>query len=140
MSPIFGNCTFDNESWNYSTVHGNAWFYNGSTNNSTVTEDAFFDESSNGYIVNGDATFDHGSANDQGGRVEGNATFLNGSYMDVTPSTPPPVIVGDATFDLASAVKQIAGNAGVPYRCAVLGAVIFKYEKGINGSSILGVI
>jgi hypothetical protein len=126
---VTGNATFNDSSVNRTTVTGNATF-NGSSYNyygKTVTGNATFnDYSSSEGTVSGDATFNDYSYNY--GEVGGNATFNDSSYNRTT-------VTGNATFSLSSAAAQISGGFYGTY-----GSISFAYEKGINGSSILGVI
>ena len=95
-------------------VTGDATFNDSSNNQGTVTGDATFNDSSlNQGTVTGDATFNDSSVNSQGGDVGGNATFT-----------------------LTSAASMISGSHTGTYA----GGVSFAYEKGINGSSILGIL
>jgi hypothetical protein len=61
--------------------------------------------------------------------ITGNATFNDSSTNQYG------TVTGNATFELSSAAAQISGNYVGAY-----GSISFAYEKGINGSSILGVI
>jgi hypothetical protein len=126
---VTGDATFNDNSSNLGTVTGDATFNDDAYNYGTVTGDATFnDNSSNsGGTVTGDATFNDNSSN-LGGTVTGDATFNDDAYNYGT-------VTGSATFSLSAASAQIAGGFDGTY-----GSILFAYEKGINGSSILGVI
>ena len=125
---VTGDATFNDSSFNYGTVTGNATFNDSSTNNGTVTGNATFNDTSlNSGTVNGDAVFNDSSSNFYS-TVNGDAVFNDSSSNSGT-------VNGDATFSLSAASNQIAAGWSGSY-----GSVSFAYEKGINGSSILGVI
>ena len=130
---VTGDATFNDFSYNSGPVTGNATFNGSSINYSTVTGNATFNGSSyNGGTVSGNATFNDFSYNYYGivsGTVSGNATFNGSSYNNGG------IVYGNATFSLSAASNQIAAGWSGSY-----GSVSFAYEKGINGSSILGVI
>jgi hypothetical protein len=143
--PLTGNATF-NDSVNSSSgiVTGNATF-NGSAYNGTggiVTGNATFNDSAyNNYggTVTGDVTFNDSAYNNYG-TVTGDATFNDSAYNYGT-------VNGDATFNGGSLNEFsgiVNGNAtfrGSAYnKSGVIGNVILAYEKGINGSSILGIV
>lgn len=98
----------------------------------------------NGNIVNGNAVFSDNAANGVFGeysQVQGNATFLNGGrnfIIVLQPNHPHQIrwgiVTGTVTYDLASATAMIAET------CTGETSINIAYEKGINGSSILGVI
>jgi hypothetical protein len=125
---VIGNVTFkgaENFSpyGNLGTVDGNATFDEYSTNSATG-------------IVTGDATFNEFST--QSGTVGGNATFNDSSINYGT-------VTGDATFnDYSYTNGTVSGNAtfsGNSYnRYGINGTVTLAYDRGINGSSILGVV
>lgn len=148
------NFIFQNSSQNDGTIPGLAQFNDSSSNNGTVTLSASFnDDSYNRGVVSGVATYDgFTGSNDFGqflsgesltlisilitvtnkaiftglsanfGTITGSGEFSNKSFNDG-------VITGDATF------------RGQSYnRADIGGAFILAYEKGINGSSILGII
>ena len=128
-SDVFGVWSQDTSSWVFSTEGQNWTFnFNSSLNYSvTITGNATFnDYSANGGIVNGNATFNNSYNNTT---VTGNATF-NGSSVNISGT-----VTGNATFSPTSASAQIAGGFSGTY-----GSVSLAYEKGINGSSILGVV
>ena len=144
---VTGNATFTDDSANNSTITGTATFEGTSRNNGTVTLDATFNEDSynnNQGTVSGNATFNVRAHNDLG-IISGDATFNDSSYNDGTVS-------GDATFSDDSYNSNLYGNndgtvagdatfRGQAYnRRGISGSVILAYEKGINGSSILGVV
>ena len=91
----------------------------------TVTGNATFNDGSYNYYstvaVGGNATFNDSSFNYYG-TVSGNATFNDSSFNDGT-------VAGSATF------RHSAYN-----RAGISGNVFLAYDKGINGSSILGVV
>jgi hypothetical protein len=138
---VTGVATFTGESQLYvdGIITGNATFNDNSANNGGfVSGNATFNgESRNlygGSGVGGNATFNGSSSNGMndgslGGTVQGNATFNDAA------SNGGGFVSGNATFSLSSAATEIAGDYG-----GTFGSVSFAYEKGINGSSILGVI
>ena len=95
--------------------------------------------------VKGDATFNDSSYNDNYGGVSSNATFNDSAYNDG-------YITGDATFNGSSYNNGTVqyGNAtftGSSYNNGTVGGVEaynnrtpYPIPRGINGSSILGVI
>jgi len=120
---VTGMATFNDSASNNGTVSGNATFNGSAHNNGTVTGNATFNDSaSNEGTVTGTATF-NGSSSNYYGTVSGDATFNDSAYNNYG------TVSGDATF--RGAASNITG---------ITGAVILAYEKGINGSSILGVI
>jgi hypothetical protein len=145
-APTVVNLTVNAMGFNIAvTVTGVATF-NNSTNSNTITGNATFNGSStNDYAtINGNATFNDTSSNFFGGTINGNATFndysANGTMGDAT-------VEGDATFNdfsYNSYYGIVNGDAtfrGSAYnRSGLNGGVILAYEKGINGSSILGVV
>jgi hypothetical protein len=88
--------------------------------------------------VDGNATFDEYSTNSFTGIVTGDATFNDSSINYGT-------VTGDATFnDYSYTNGTVSGNAtfsGNSYnRYGINGTVTLAYDRGINGSSILGVV
>ena len=153
---VSGDATFDNYAWNNGYVIGNATFGTGSYNepmggiglDATFNSDAYND----GYVsgnatfndysrligstINGNATFnDYAYVGDGYGRITGNAEFNDNSYIhrhapgNVYSSFFVNVVGGTATF------RGNARNDG-----GIYGGTVLAYEKGINGSSILGVV
>ena len=128
---VTGDATFNDNSHNTNYVNGGATFNDSSYNNyynptgqpfgiATVGSATFNDSSFNIGTVTGDATFNDSSYSS--GDVNASATFNDSSYNSG--------YVGfDATFS-GTAVN----------RRGISGAVILAYEKGINGSSILGIL
>lgn len=99
------------------TITGLATFdgngsYNASFN--TITGNALFNGSINYGIINGNANFENYGTNQNG------------------------TITGITTFDLFSAETMIRSGYDGTYGGS--GDVRFKYEKGVNGSSILGLV
>jgi len=123
---INGNCQFYNNSNNATTINGYATFHDSSRNEGTVSNATFNDSSLNMWYVTFDAIFNDYSINSL--EVSRHATFNDYSYNQGA-------IIGDATFSLTSAHTMIIGGFIGTY-----GNVKFKYEKGINGSSILGIL
>lgn len=104
---------------------------------SSASSIEFLDSSSNwgvgGPCVVGNAVFRDNSRNH--GLVAGNAVFEGSSRMEFMPlydpmSNVPPVVTGNVTF------KGSAYNKNG----SIEGTVTLAYEKGVNGSSILGVV
>lgn len=115
LGTVTGDATFNDTAYNGNgTVSGNATFNDSSYNGGDVEGDAVF----NGYAFNavmvfGDATFNDSTYND--GTVVGNATLRDSSYATVSGS----ITMGSATY-----------TNRTPY----------PIPRGLNGSSILGVI
>jgi hypothetical protein len=116
------------------TVTGHATFNDTSslscggliTGNVTFNDYAVMDSGLCMAEVIGNATFNDNSYS-YAGLVTGNATFNDNSYSVYG------VVTGNATFSLTAADATIA-------YFGTYSSVSFAYEKGINGSSILGVI
>jgi hypothetical protein len=147
---VDGDAVFNDSSWNGDTIIGNATF-----NNSAKNGDGDL-----GYIgtVQGNTTFNNSSHNN--GSITGNATFndnaSNGLYPD------PTLIYGgivngdayfnDSSYNYLSTVDSIAyfspsaAEVTLRYNCGTLSPEFFRinpeiiYQKGINGSSILGLL
>lgn len=131
---VNGDATFSDSSFNATMgiLNGNATFNEeNSYNSGTITGDATFNgASSNDGTINGDVTFNGPSTNYGTGVINGNATFNDNSSNQASAT-----VNGTATFSLTSANTMLL-NAYT----GTFNNVEFKYEKGINGSSILGVI
>ena len=146
---LTGNATFNGVASPAGTVTGSGIFNDGTHNDGTVGYGVFNDTSSNGlngglggnsigYVTN-NAIFNDSSTNGGGqggskGIVSGNAIFndssVNNCYLDINgspPETGDGFVVGSGTFRGQSKNKK-----GV-------GSVILAYDKGINGSNILGI-
>ena len=147
---LTGNATFNSWASLEGTVTGSGIFNNFGTNNNGTVGYGIFNSSSsngrngggygasNGYVTN-NAVFNDSSTNGGGqggskGIVSGNAIFndssVNNCYFDINgspPETGDGFVVGSATFKGQSTNKK-----GV-------GSVILAYDKGINGSNILGI-
>ena len=147
---ITGNATLNGSSYNTGIITGTATFNNTSHNDGTVGYGIFNDTSSNGlngglgagyigYVTNNavfnDSSTNGGGQNGSKGIVYGNAIFNDSSvnncyFVDINgspPETGDGFVVGSATFKGQSTNKK-----GV-------GSVILAYDKGINGSNILGI-
>jgi hypothetical protein len=127
---ITGNCTFNEESYNYDTITGDCTFndysWNGSGGNITGYC-TFNDYSYQMDTIDGNCTFNHNSQNSLSGNT-GNATFNDSSYNDGT-------IGGDTTFN-DSSYNNGTVNGGRYFS----NRTPYPIPRGINGSSILGVI
>ena len=140
---VTGVVTFDNYAVSRAYITGNAVFndsnmadiFNG---NSRIIGDVSFNGISSlfGGTIDGNATFnDYSSIGDGYGVVSGNAEFNDNSYIhhyapgNVYSSFAANVVGGTATF------RNNARNDG-----GIVGGAVLAYEKGINGSSILGVV
>lgn len=147
------NATFNNSSYNfndimnswYGSVNGNATFNDSSYNDSaSVNGTATFNNTSfNAGIITGLATFNNSSYNsiayvttgNIGGKCNGGATYNHDSYQESALNDSPgtaqysPFTFGTATF------RDRSVNKG---QCP--GTVVFAHGKGVNGSSILGII
>jgi hypothetical protein len=158
---IYGDCTctFDNGARNYGTITGDCTFDTGTQNNGSIYGDCTFnDDSTNELpgIITGTCTFTDNSPNygtiygnsynknyyggGQGGSVIGNCTFNDGSVNDDNA-----YVFGDCVFNDSSRNRgNVTGSAtfrGSSYnKRGIYGDVILAYEKGINGSSILGIV
>ena len=125
---VTGNATFDGmECFNHGQISGDVLFLNEAANwNGTVTGNATFDDySSNNNIVTGNATFNDYSKNGISNpltAVNGNATFNDSSYNNG-------IVGANATFN------DISYN-----RYGITNQIFLNDKRGINGSSILGVI
>jgi hypothetical protein len=132
---INGNCTFGGTyTYTYGTINGNCIFNDSAHNDGTITGDCVFNGSAhNDGTITGDCVFNdsaHTGGSSGGGTINGNCVFNDGSYnFNGT-------INGNATFSLTSAGLMISNG----YIGSYNGSILFAYEKGINGSSILGVI
>lgn len=149
---LTGNATFNGASYHIGTVTGSGIFNDTTHNDGTVGYGIFNDTSSNGlngglgaayigYVTN-NAVFNDSSTNGGGnggskGIVSGNAIFndssVNNCYYDLndvgaTPETGDGFVHGSATFRGQSKNQKGVG-----------GSVILAYDKGINGSNILGI-
>ena len=147
---VFGHATFNDSSINNPYGYGGrcdtATFNGGSYNKGTVYGLAVFNDYSYSDFIQagpyradlqGDAVFNGFAYNT--GPIAGNATFNDDSYhqgasVGVSVNWWQQVVVtgnisGTATF------RDRAAN-----KSAVIGTLVLAYEKGINGSSILGVV
>ena len=149
---LTGNATFNGASYHLGTVTGSGIFNDTTHNDSTVGYGVFNDTSSNGlngglggnsigYVTNNavfnDSSTNGGGQNGSKGIVSGNAIFndssVNNCYYDLndggaTPETGDGFVHGSATFRGQSKNQKGVG-----------GSVILAYDKGINGSNILGI-
>jgi hypothetical protein len=167
---VAGNATFNDNSYNNGSVDSNATFNHNSYNANTVTGNATFTASSFGgntgiptdpvYNVVGTVTFSSATPvtftlNDYNWQADtsswvfstaGQKWIVNGSsslYTSIngasifngTPSLNGVGVTGAATFSVAAAAYYISSGGYGTY-----GSVTIAYEKGINGSSILGVV
>jgi hypothetical protein len=118
---ITGTITFSSASPVSFTINGGSWTANTTSwVFTTAGQNWTFNDSS---VLGG---YDFSNANLV---ITGNATFNDSSTSQYG------TVTGNATFDLPSAAAQIVG-----LYMAAFGGISFAYEKGINGSSILGVI
>jgi|694.fasta_scaffold24674_6 hypothetical protein len=97
------------------TAPNPTWIFNGDSRLESV------------YTISGNCTFNETSRNT--GTIVGNCIFNDSSYNDGGS------ISGEAKFSLSSASVMIENSYTGTY-----GSIAFKYEQGINGSSILGLI
>ena len=108
---ISGNATFDNSTFYHGVISGSALFQNGGV----ISGDTPFGFPSNFPVVYGTATF------------RGSNSYA--AWGDLR---------GDVVFDLAAAARTMKqdniGNA------TATDSLTFEYGKGVNGSSILGVV
>lgn len=143
------NTTFNDNSYNISIVNSfsetSILIFNDNSSNgnpdpalisqggSVDAKTIYFNDNSfnlfyvNSFIDDGDVIFNDQAYN--AGTLGGDATF-NGSSYNLEG-----IVNGTATFSLTSANIMITNAYAGTY-----GSVGFKYEKGINGSSILGIV
>ena len=164
---INGDCVFNDGSYNGGTITGLCTFNDGSNNQGTVTGDCTFNNSANGYIlaggfVIGDCTFND-SYNGPGSDVNGNCIFNGNSgnggsvnnavfndsatlYWADGSDYYPGRVAGNCTLTVASAALTLdgwgfqIGQASFGWIDRIEGTIEIKYDKGINGSSILGLM
>lgn len=118
----------DASPWIFANANS-AWTFNDTSwNSGTVRAATFNDAAGQDGTVSQNAVFNDASAN--AGIVEGDASFNDTAYNSF-------VVNGLSTFSLPAASYTIAGQFGSG---TYNGGVDFAYEKGVNGSSILGVI
>ena len=131
---VFGTITFSSATPVTFTLNDSSWDSDATTWVFTTASPnwTFFGLSTISGAVNGDATFNDDSYN-AGGGITGNATFNDTSYNNGGG-----FINGTATYSPTAARRQIESDAG--YINNNVGSVVVAYEKGINGSSILGVV
>lgn len=123
------------------------------TGSATFNDSAGYDLAGVGATLTGNATFNDSTVNN--GIVNGNATFNDSSYNNSVGSVGAATfnanslnygsVGGAATFDGSSVnLGTVGGNAtftgNAVNKSGVSGDLILAYEKGINGSSILGVV
>jgi len=162
-SSITGNCTFNDYSYNESSITGLCTFNDNSSTSSgsTITGNCTFNDDSDAFLnsyIYGDCTFNGTSVNN--GTVDGNATFNDESYqmgrvnwtatfndnsrLFYNPGGGDPGVgsVSAAIFSLSAAALNLkeAINGHRPDAFSWQATIEFKYDKGINGSSILGVV
>ena len=161
---VTGNATFGS-GYNSGTVSGNATFGSGGYNSGTVTGNATFGSGSNSGTVSGNATFNDNTSSLNGatvgldatfndyannyGTVTGNATFNDYAYNSGTLGSVSNTF-NDSSYNNAdlSGVAASVSITGTPVdvSSALAGTLIFSRVspwpplRGINGSSILGVI
>ena len=139
---INGTATFDSSSYNSSSdgyVDGLAKFYLNSRNDGEVESAEFYSNSYNVGTVNGDATFNDESKNGYPadmdnaiGMVIGTATFNDSSQNGFLTNGQFDVTFGRCgNMVMRGQSKNLNG---------VVGSVTLDYPKGINGSSILGIV
>ena len=150
---ITGNCVFNDYTFNspgdyYDNITGDCVFNGGSHNVGGIVGDCVFNDGSvNGYFGFGSAVnciFNHNSAN--GGSVN-NAVFNDSATLYRTDfDTYIGRVAGNCTLSVASASLTLdgwgyqIGFASYSGSDRIEGAIEIKYDKGINGSSILGVV
>ena len=165
---ITGDCTFHDSSYNNGYITGDCTFNDSSSNKSYVYGDATFNDTSYMNVtsinnplccVYGNATFNEGSWNGADGFVSLSATF-NGNSLNAGTigdgSTPALATFNDNAINgyihwidrtqenAAQFAGRIRGDAVFRGNSRndvnVTGTVTLAYDKGINGSSILGII
>jgi hypothetical protein len=131
---IIGNCVFNDGSWNGEGINGDCVFNDGSFNGWM------------GYGGAGNCIFNHTSAN--GGSVN-NAVFNDSAtlyWWDGIFENIVGRVAGNCTLSVASASLTLdgwghrIGQASGDGLDRIEGTIDIKYDKGINGSSILGVV
>lgn len=124
---VNGNATFNNSSYNDGgSVNGTATFNNNSFNAGQISQLATFNNSSYNSL-----SYIQGNI---GGKCNGGATYNHDSYQqsalnDSAPNQYVPFTFGTATF------RDRSINYG---QCP--GTVVFAHGRGVNGSSILGIV
>lgn len=136
---INGNCTFNNSSYNTGTIAGICVFNNSSYNGDDIS---YF-----GYIT-GNCIFNNSSYNSATGSVNGNCTFnntavnkgpINGiARLNDTSHMRDYASATSSIFKLSAASTQLSNSYYATF--VNFGSISFEYEKGINGSSILGLV
>ena len=142
---VTGDATVNGISYNnYGTVSGNATFNDFSYNNSTVTGDATFNGISYNLIngtVSGDATFNDSSGNS--GTVTGNATFNDSTTLREYSSVGGNVTFSEIAVELTLNNLKNFGllDINLNYGSIIdVDATTIIQLRGVNGSSILGVV
>lgn len=124
LGTITGNATFNGSVENIANVIGNATFNDSSSNVATVTGDATFNDYSQNYsAVNGNATFNDSSVYVSYSTVLGTVTLSAEA----------------AALSLVSWISQVDSGAYIPASVVVDNVNVVEL-RGVNGSSILGVV
>jgi len=126
---VDGIATFNDYSWNFNNAGDGSIFNDLSYNNGTVNGDAIFnDSSSNGLYPDPSLMY--------GGIVQGDAYFNNNSYNYSSS-----MVFGVSYFSPSAAEVTIRYNSG-PFgpESFLINNPEIVYQKGINGSSILGIL
>lgn len=128
---------YDNSGLAYGSANGNCVFYDSSYTNfiTLVTGDATFNDTSrcSGNDVNGNLTLNDAAYGDsESAIVTGNCAVTGTGYYIGS-------VGGNLTLSVAAAEYRIK-NPAVTATITVGGVVTVTYEKGINGSSILGIV
>ncbi|NDB58016.1 hypothetical protein EB001_06180 [bacterium] len=125
---VDGIATFNDYSWNFNNAGDGSIFNDLSYNNGQVNGDAIFnDNSSNGIYPDTFLAY--------GGIVTNDAYFNNNSY-NYSLST----VDGTSYFSPSAAEVTIRYNCGGTDPSFLISSPEIVYQKGINGSSILGLL
>lgn len=123
---VDGQAVFYEYTWNFNNVGDGSIFNDNSYNSGQVNGDAIFnDDSSNGLYDNQLA----------GGIINGDAYFNDTSYNYFGA-----VLLGIAYFQPSAAETTLRYNCGGTEPNLLINNPEIVYEKGINGSSILGIV
>lgn len=125
---VDGTATFNDYTWNFNNIGNGSIFNDYSYNNGQVNGDAIFnDNSSNGLYPDASLAY--------GGIVMGDAYFNQTSYSYSLSS-----VQGNAYFSPSAAEVTLRYNCGGSDPNFLINNPEIVYQKGINGSSILGIV
>jgi len=129
---VLGDAIFNDYSENYSiNVNGYAIFNNMSWNRGTLNGNTILNNSYTSSIINGAVTLNYISTNE--GTINGNATFNDNSFNAG-------MIFGNATFNHSSFAYPTSAGASYGGTVTFQNRTSYPLKRGINGSSLLGVV